>query len=231
MLFSEEYKFIFVHVSKTGGSNLELALLPYVRQPAASLKNKILRVSRLGNYRNHLFKQHDTAAYAKSILPKDVFEQCFKFALARNPWDLLVSLYLFLRRMESHRHHTLVNKMSFEDFVDFEIKRNSRHQHTFALDRHGNMLLDYVGRFERLEEEFDRVCDRLGVARPQLEKRGVYKRAAYQEYYDQKLRDKVAGHWAKDIAVFGYEYEEFDHGDIVENYNNTRIQPDSGPDS
>lgn len=220
MLFSEEYKFIFVHVSKTGGSNLELALLPYVHQVPVNTLNKILRVTRLSHRRNHLFKQHDTAAYAKSILPKDVFDQCFKFALVRNPWDLLVSLYLFLRRMESHRHHAMVKELSFEEFIDFEIKRNSRHQHRFALGHNGEMLLDYVGRFERLEEEFDKICDRLGVPRPQLEKRGVYKRAPYQDYYNAKSREKVRRHWQKDIEVFGYNYESYADSDIVQSFKN-----------
>ncbi len=221
MLYSEQYQFIFVHVSKTGGSNLERALKPYSLQAPKTFSNKVLSKLYLhSDHRKHYFKQHDSILVAQRALPREEFEHCYKFALVRNPWDWLVSLYLFLKRKDDHRHNKLIRDMSFEQYVDFEIKRDSRHQHRFMMDKKDNLLLDYVGRYEELEQSFDAICSRLKIERPVIEKYGVYKRDPYQEFYNETLKEKVRQHWRKDIETFGYEYEGYQTGDIVNNYQN-----------
>lgn len=219
MLFSEEHNFLYVHVSKTGGSNMERALRPFSHQPDLTPIDKVLSTLRFHwDYRRYRFKQHDSAAVAARVLPPEVFAQCFKFALVRNPWDWMVSLYLFLKRKESHRHHERVKGMSFAEYVDFEIQRDKRHQHRFVMDNRGKLLVDYLGRFEALEASFDHVCEKLNIPRPQLERISVFKRPPYQDLYDDALKDKVARHWRTDISAFGYEYEGHEPGDVVENF-------------
>ena len=219
MLYSEEHNFLYIHVSKTGGSNMERALKPFSYQPELPALDRAVSKLRVHwDYRRYRFKQHDTAAHAARILPPEVFARCFKFALIRNPWDWLVSLYLFLQRKESHRHHRRVKGMSFAEYVDFEIRRNKRHQHRFVMQRRSRLLVDYLGRFEELESTFDCVCAKLGIPRPELERISVFKRPPYQELYDESLIEKVRRHWRTDISAFGYEYEGYEPGDVVENY-------------
>ena len=219
MLYSEQHNFLYVHVSKTGGSNMERALKPFSHQPDLTVLDRGL--SKLGfhwDYRRYRFRQHATAAQAARILPPEVLARCFKFALIRNPWDWLVSLYLFLKRKESHRHHARVKRMSFAEYVDFEIRRNKRYQHRFVMRGREQLLVDYLGRFEELESAFDFVCKKLGIPRPQLERISVFKHMPYQDFYDDVLIEKVRRHWQTDISAFGYEYEGYEPGDVVANY-------------
>ncbi len=220
MLYSEQYNFLYIHISKTGGSNIERALKPYSHQPKPTLLDRVLSKLRCHwDYRRHHFKQHDSVEAAARVLPADVFERCFKFALVRNPWDWLVSLYLFLKRKESHRHHRLVKKLSFAEYVDFEIRRDARHQHRFCMDGRKRMMVDFLGRFEELEASLDFVCHKLGIPRPTLEKISVFRHDPYTAFYDPATVEKVRRHWSVDVTAFGYEYEGYEPGDVVGNYN------------
>src|SRR5262245_1566241 len=84
------------------------------------------------------------------------FESYFKFGFVRNPWDRVVSLY---ERTEALQ---LRNEMSFEQFVDW-IQYSSatcvhssphRYQLDWFVDANGNLLADFIGRFERLDEDW-----------------------------------------------------------------------------
>lgn len=219
MLYSTTHNFLYIHVSKTGGSSLEQTLLPFCHHPQLNKFDKLLSKARLHwNHHRHHFKQHDGINVARQVLPHAEFDDLFKFALVRNPWDWLVSLYHFLRRKSCHRHSTRILQMSFADYVEFEIRRNARHQHPFFMDRHGRILVDYLGRFEALEKEFDYICARIGIERPELARCGIHAREPYQHFYTPALKDKVARHWQKDIAILGYEFEGYAGGSITEHH-------------
>src|SRR5437868_3464466 len=68
-----ESRCIFVHIPKSAGISIRHSL---------SLN--------LGS--------HTTLARYRSLLPPRVFENCFKFTFVRNPWDRLVSAFLFLKK-------------------------------------------------------------------------------------------------------------------------------------
>jgi len=196
MLYSEQHKFLYIHVGKTGGSNMERALKQFSHQPVLTWLDRGL--SRLGwhwNFQRYQFRQHDGANRATRVLPAAVFADCFKFAFVRNPWDWLASLYFFLKRKESHRHYQRVAQMSFPQYVDFEIRRNARHQHRFITDRRGRILVDYLGRFEELDSAFQYVCAKLNIECRPLDRISVFKHPPYQELYDECLKEKVRRHW------------------------------------
>src|SRR5690606_33093610 len=90
------------------------------------------------------------------------FAEYFKFAFVRNPWDRVVSMYKW------HGFHQIC---SFRSFVAHELTgwlwRNKhwfvRPQCDFVCDDDGRLLVDYVGRYETLQADFDVVCERLGL--------------------------------------------------------------------
>ena len=62
--------------------------------------------------------------------------------------------------------------------------------------------------YERLQEDFDEVCRRIGIApRPLPQKRKAKDRGAYREYYDDETAARVARHFRRDIEEFGYRFD------------------------
>lgn len=119
----------------------------------------------------------------------------------------LASRIGYMKTRGAHRHHQAVREFDFPSYVDWEIARDRRHQHRFVCDSRGNLLVDFVGRLEHLDQDLRTVCERVGLPPPaDLPRVGARRHADYREYYDRATRDKVARHWARDIELFGYEF-------------------------
>jgi len=208
MLVSTSHQFLFVHVSKAAGTSVEHLLKPYCHQPSKSLFNKIrCRLHLQKDYTRYYFKQHDCAIDAQRIIPADTYENLYKFAFVRNPWDWIVSLYHYLCRQEKHRHHEKVLQMSFEEYLQFEIKQNKRFQYTFVTNNKGELIVDFIGRFENLADDFASIAQSIQLPELTLPHRNKSQHKPYQEYFTDETRQWVAEHWAKDIEMFGYSFD------------------------
>ncbi|MDH3224957.1 MAG: sulfotransferase, partial [Gemmatimonadota bacterium] len=81
-------------------------------------------------------------------------------------------------------------------------------QTRFLTDFDGNLLVDFVGRFERLEHDFAEVCRRTELPRLQLpHRRKAVRRRDYRTYYSDALAEFVAHTNAPDIERFGYTFD------------------------
>ena len=204
--------FIFIHVAKNAGSSVNRALMPYARRESCGWWRKQLGlfgpINRLGGlYLQNDFRVHVTAAVVRRCLPREVFARAFKFAFVRNPWDRLVSMYAFLCRTSTHRHHKLVTSMgSFEEYLRWEIGRRRARQHPYITDCCGNLLVDFVGRFENIEADFAKVCQQLSVPAT-LPCANATAHRDYQTYYTPVTRELVAQHLRRDIEMFEYGFD------------------------
>ena len=68
-------------------------------------------------------------------------------------------------------------------------------------------LVDYILRFEHLEEMWNKMFEELGYKPPELPKKNISKHKHYSEYYDDETREFVGKLFKRDIEVFGYEFE------------------------
>ncbi len=97
-------------------------------------------------------------------MPAETFDRYFKFAFVRNPWDRLVSEYEFLLERPSHGRHARVKKLDgFKHFIEMQIPRKDAYQINMLCDRQGNLLMDFVGKLENLESDWQTVCTRIGI--------------------------------------------------------------------
>jgi hypothetical protein len=211
MLISHTHRFAFIHIPKTGGCSVKIALTPYAENVTGYWANRWLdrvgiHVNYFAPYAAKRFRTHTPAAILERELPADAFAQLYKFAFVRNPWDLLVSSYHFLQRSADHRRsHRAVRGRSFAEYVDYELYRGKLLQSPMLTDRRGRLLVDFVGRFESLDPDFAAVCHRLGIGAV-LPHANRSWRGDYRDHYSERLAARVADRFAEDIERFGYTF-------------------------
>ena len=225
MIISHTHKYIFIKSWKTAGTSIETALSAHCGGGDV--------VTELGDYwfnRNEQgqwihksinaegFSQHESAAGAKSKVAPEIWDGYFKFSIARNPWDRVVSLFSWEARNKpalkpaKRWHHRLgfpfnefrERTMLFRQFVTGEWKTNDQF---YVMD--GALCVDFVIRYERLAEDLGEVCKRVGLpalALPHLKSGLRQVGHGYVEYYDEQSKAIVADRHQNDIRFFGYEF-------------------------
>ena len=203
MIISEEKKCIFIRHQKTASTSiingLKLTPVNGYHKTHENL-NKYIRSKTGKNYDGH----HVPLFELKNVYP-EVYENksdYFKFGFTRNPWDRLVSAWKFA--FEAGR----IKKYGEVPFYKF-IK-----EHTNAwLCVEMNTLdfcdgCDFIGKFENLLEDYNIICDKIGIPRQQPPHKNATKHEHYTEYYDEETKQIVAEIYAKDIERFGYTFGE-----------------------
>ena len=139
-------------------------------------------------------------------------ENYFVFTFVRNPWSRLVSYYSQMKRpinLKDSNRKKLYDLANGSTFCNFLKKLN---KFAGGKDVQNNFYLlngtpiDFIGRFENLQEDFNVVCDKIGIPRQELPHKNKSKHKHYTEYYDEETKQIVAETYAKDIEYFGYEF-------------------------
>jgi hypothetical protein len=213
MLISYRHQFLFIHVPKAAGTSITECLQPLAHDPKDYLVNRLLerggmRVNLwIGPYRWRRFRKHHTAETVQRHLPDDVYNGLFKFAFVRNPWDWIVSYYHYHLQCPTHHRHDYVRRLgSLAEFIRWRMRRRRPMQVDFVVDRQGQTLVDYIGRFETLYDDFHSICSHLGVQceLPWLKRS---RRNDYRNYYDDETAALVAEHCRRDIEAFDYTFD------------------------
>jgi hypothetical protein len=211
MVISYDKQFLFLHVPKTGGLSMTEVLQGYQHDPDQYVTNRLLarvgiRVNHfLFSYRQRKFRRHTAAWQVQRWLPRPVFRGLFKFAFIRNPWDLLVSYHKFVMARPKHHRYARIKEMDFHNYIRFAVAKKVGFQKAFLSDSKGHLLVDYVGRFERMQHDFGEVLGYLGID-AKLPHLNRSQRADYRRYYDRRTRNLVKHLYRDDIDQFGYEF-------------------------
>jgi hypothetical protein len=157
---------------------------------------------------------HIDVRTARVLFGERRFRSFFKFCFVRNPWDRLVSAYHYLRagHVKSPIADAVAECSSFTEFVlellaspEVAREQHIRPQASFVTTRDGRLAVDFVGRFERLEQDFRTVRRRLGVD-ARLASRNESSHNDYRAYYTPETRDAVGKFYGRDVALFGYGF-------------------------
>lgn len=216
MLLSHQKKFLFIHIAKTGGTSVRSALQKYRwRDPYYA---PIWLASKLSSMANHelaiKLPRHAKAIAAKEMLPHEFYDSLFKFAFVRNPWDLQVSSYHHIQR---ERPNLMKPNESFAEFLQrkldperewqYHIDTSITPQSNYLVDLNGELIVDFIGHYETLQQDFDHCCKVIGIPRIELpHKRKAGDRLAYREYYTQETQALVEEAFARDIELLGYHF-------------------------
>lgn len=215
MILSRGRRYLFVHVPKTGGTSLALAL------EARAMRDDILigdtpkarrRRHRLDGLRTRgrLWK-HSTLADIDGLVTPEELDRLFVFTLVRNPWDRLVSYYHWLRAQRfAHPAVARARALSFDAFARHpatlaELRDNPAAR--YVTDAAGRERCDLFIRLEHLEADIAPLEAHLGFRLGPLPRVNASARERdYRPYYSADARRAVEQAAAADIARFGYDF-------------------------
>lgn len=231
MIVSHAHRFIYIKTYKTASTSIEAALAEIcgpddVITPASEPLMKHRRGERAQNYRldhplvpkrplwrrllrrpeRHYhpsvgFYEHMPAWRVRAYVGEEVWNSYYKFTFERNPWDRQVSWYFYKTKSKDPRP-------SFDAFNADKRRAYVENYDLYTCD--GAVAMDAIGAYENLEEDFQKIMKNIGVKEekslPKVNVSTGPPDTGYRGYYTDELRERMAGWYAREIALFGYEF-------------------------
>ena len=207
-MVSHQHRTVFVHVPKTGGQSIETLFLGLLGLDWESRDRVLMRPNRDARLGPPRLAHLSAAEYVRlGHLPAELFDAYFVFSFVRDPWDRAASFYAYLGQKDG---------LTLSEYVCGPLRRAVesddwffRPQIDFLRDD-GAMSVDFLGRFERFQADFDRVCGFLGL--PAMPLPRVNASASRQAAADEPGRwtwtreaiDRVARLYAADVEALSY---------------------------
>jgi hypothetical protein len=153
------------------------------------------------------------------INDKALWESYFTFSMVRNPWDRMLSYYIW-RKTKRWGHEA--HKRSFDEWLSFvkecrdtgsgeSVSRDfayATQQQFDLLSIENTISLDFIGRFENLKQDFIKICELIGVPNLRLPTACRTRHKNYSTYYSSYAYGVVAELFKKDIDYFKYVFEK-----------------------
>lgn len=195
-----KHRGIFIHVPRTGGVMMSRHVWPWATR---------------------LYMAHITASYCRDIIGKLAWDKIFTFAFVRNPWERILSRYFTYSNYT--RFHKIDRSMTFEEYLNHHpmilgsvayngwiLNDEIWSQKLFLvgdlLDDDDDPIVDFVGRFEKFDEDFGFVCDKLEIPKNWRQKNESGKKYDYHDYYTDETRKLIEKRCKWEIEKYGYQY-------------------------
>ena len=200
-MIDKERKLLFLHIPKTAGKTIQTYFFGS-STPAPHLKSM--------DYLNKIHTQ---------------MPDYFVFSFVRNPWDRLVSLFVYIQNKPGPKNasenlfQTEARKLTLPQLIDnlsnikdfFSQRKSDIHLMTipqckYLYDNSGRSVTKFVGRFETLQTDVYTVCDMINFPKKELLHLNKTIHKSYREYYTDEMRKKVANFYQEDIDKFKYTF-------------------------
>ena len=232
MIVTHKHKFIYIKTMKTASSSIETALsgilgeediitpartdlqdqrlenrqaqnyrLDHPEVPKRPLIKRLLRRPERYYHPSIGYYEHMPAWRVKTYLGDSTWNEYYKFSFERNPWDRQVSFFHYKNRDKT-------NPASFETFLAKPQKSYVENYDLYSID--DEIALDFIGKYENLEDDFKCVMGKLGIDKEvilpfaNVGKKSTAK--SYRDYYDDKSRQLIADWYRREIKYFDYEF-------------------------
>lgn len=218
---SHKHKCIFIHIPKTAGTSIEKKLGHFkqlkrgvqdhrtIREMEPIPFGDLAKLTLKGHFalsRNHIKKM------IKGQIPisRQQYNTYFKFAFVRNSWSRVFSWYKNVMRDDNHKKRFGVSdKCSFKEFLKNHMDQWELTTQLFWItDKQGQIPMDFIGRFDNLEDDFSHVTDVLGIKDKSLPKLLAGDNQHYSQFYDEEMKDIVYRKYRDEIALFKFEFCE-----------------------
>lgn len=210
MLINRHYRFIFLHVPKTGGTSM----MQHLRKLDGNCPHWVAQGTK-----------HETLVQLRSAWPirrtpdevasEESLDGYFVFGFVRNPWARMSSLFRYL--VEARPRPEIVRIRSFEEFLTLAIAgepwirslHSMRPQLDFLRDCAHSIEPNFIGHFEHIAEDFATVAAALQFPITSLphHNRSSNSERDYRNDYSPQMVDVVASLFSEEVKVFGYCFE------------------------
>ncbi|WP_100655931.1 sulfotransferase family 2 domain-containing protein [Alteromonas flava] len=210
MLLSINHSLLFVHIQKTAGTSLTR----FLKQEICDLEA--------------FLRPHDPLRFAQEKMGAE-FERYTKVGFVRNPFDRLVSWYSMITEsgrllsdyeMQKNPGYNkiwqtvLSQSSTFEEFIFNCSDATDRsgwkpflyNQTDYLKTADGNIGADFIGRFENLSRDVERLCKIKGLTLVSLPHINKSSHTDYRKYYSEEMRTIIEERFAEDLEYFGYEF-------------------------
>lgn len=191
--YMHKRKCIFIHIPKTAGTAL-----------ASCFMDTITR----DHFPQYVYQQAN----------RELFNNYFKFSFVRNPWDRAVSMYTYLATkkpegtVDTYFHQLFTKHIKdFNSFISY-LEHNGIDQFTlfqsqsfYLLDYKNEIAVDYVGKVENMEKDYEFIKNKLSLT-SSITRKNASIRKPYQSYYTPELKNRVGDLYRKDIDIFNYDF-------------------------
>jgi hypothetical protein len=193
---------VFIRPTKVAGSSITEALT-------------ILRLRRLDIIEGYFFQKgwvvfdhlHYPSLVEKGYVSKQFDNTSFKFAFVRDPYDRAVSLFFHELKWRHAQYHSFLEfcrtlTLGFEPVGLYSNLGNSIwNPQVRWID---GINLDFMGRFETLENDFSALCNRLNINTPALPRRTTTKHDHFSTYYCDESIAIINQVYEDDFQRFNY---------------------------
>ena len=225
-MISHRHRCIFIHIPKCAGTSIEKALghldghtgrggqdhrsIRHIEKPLLShrflfSKRNVLEIgqrlkqqyySKVLNHRN------------KYTVTTTQYYTYFKFTIVRNPWARAFSWYkAVMRDSITKKGLGIKGHLSLEKALKIHAgKRLLRPQLYWIKDFSGSIPLDYIGRFENLETNFQEICKKANLSNIELPHMLKGSGKDYRDYYNHVSRQIISNVYEEEIDLFKYTF-------------------------
>jgi len=208
-MISHKHKCIFIHIPKSAGTSIER----FLREIDVDIQQKVPRKRGFSRFFN------DYLDY-------------YVFSFVRNPYDRLVSAWKWGElKFSKEGDLPFYNKergVSFEEYVllttDLDYRKDNENLwseydeyhtlpqfeffphlnggHYFSDKINPKFTCDFIGKFENLNEDFNKVCSNIGAT--ELKLPHAYNSKTFKQPFEwtDELKEKVHNYYKKDFELF-----------------------------